>query len=85
MRTGREAGRADIADDLALADARAWGDAIGDGVLVRVRGFIAVGVFDDGLVAIAIGPAGLFDYAAARSDDRRAARGGPVDAGMSFI
>ena len=36
VRAGREAGGADIADDLALADARARGDAVGDGAVTML-------------------------------------------------
>ena len=79
---GRQAGGADIADHLALADARAGHDALGEGALVIVGGLVAVGVADDRLAAIAARPARLLDHAVARGDDRRAARRRPVDAGM---
>ena len=44
MRAGRQAGRADIADHLALADARARHQPLGEGRLVAVDGLVAIGV-----------------------------------------
>ena len=50
--------------------------------LVVVGGLVAIGVADDGLLAVAAGPAGLLDDAVAGGDDRRSDRGRPVDAGV---
>ena len=83
MRSGRQARRADPADYLALHDFRAGGDILGDRALVIVGRNIAIGVADQRLVAIAAGiPAGFFHDAVAGRDDRRAARGRPVNTGM---
>ncbi|MNT81160.1 hypothetical protein D3C72_2207270 [compost metagenome] len=47
-----------------------------------IGGDVAIGVADQGLVAVTGGPAGLFDSAVACRDDRRAAGCRPVGAGM---
>ena len=82
MRAGRQAGRADKADDLALAHAHARLDALGEGGHVAVGRFITVGVAKLDVFAVAAFPADLVDHAVAGGEDRRAVRSGPVDAGM---
>ena len=57
-------------------------DAFGKGALVIVGGLVAIGVADDGLLAIAAGPAGLLDDAVAGGNDRRSDGGCPIDAGV---
>src|ERR1700676_2453277 len=79
MVAGREAGRADIADDLPLVDIRARHDALGKRALVAVAGLVAVGMPDQGEVAVAEGRSDLLDDAIAGRHDRRAMRCGIVD------
>ena len=82
VRAGGEAGRADIADDLALAHLLAGGDALAEAQHVAVGGVIAVGMADAHVVAVLALAARLLDDAAAGGEDGRAGRGGPVDAGV---
>ena len=82
MRAGREAGRADEADHLALADARALFEIAGERGHVAVGGLVAVVVAEHDELAVARFPAGLFDDAVAGGEDRRAGRGRPVHAGV---
>ena len=49
---------------------------------MAVGGLVAVGVLDADVFAVAAFPADLLDRAVAGGEDRRAERGGPVDAGM---
>ena len=85
VRAGREAGRADIADHLALADARAGLGRARERGHVAVGGLVAVGVVDADVFAVAALPADLLDRAVAGGVDRGAERGGPVDAGVHLV
>ena len=82
MRAGRKAGRADIADHLALADAGARLRRARECGHVAVGGLVAVGMTDAHVFAVAAFPADLVDGAVAGGVDRGAERGGPVDAGV---
>ena len=75
-----KAGRAHVADDLALPDARARDHTISDFALVIESRLVAVCVIDDRLTAIAAIPTGLFDDTIARSNYRRPSRCRPIDA-----
>ena len=81
MGSGRQACAADIADHLTLAHLHARLDAFADPALVVVGCFVAVGVTDDRLFAVAAGPAGFFDDAVAGRKDRRSRAALPNDAG----
>src|SRR5581483_9752752 len=78
----RLAGRADEADHLALPHLLAGLHALGERRHVAVGGLIAVVVLDADVFAVAAFELGLFDYAVAGGEDRRAVGGGPVDAGV---
>jgi len=65
VRPGREAGRAHVADHLALPHARAFVDAAGVGCHVTVRGFVAIGVADPDVVAVTGFPADFLNGAVA--------------------
>ena len=82
MRAGREAGRADIADHLALPYARARLCRACERRHVAVGGLVAIGVLDLDVFAVARFPADLLDGAVAGGVDRCAERRGPVDAGV---
>ncbi len=82
MGAGRQPGRADIADHLALADPCPGGQALGEAGLVAVKGLVAVGVAHDRHVAVAGIAPDLLDDAVAGGEDRRAARRSEIDAGM---
>ena len=82
MRAGRQAGRADIADDLALLHGDAGRDAGGIARHVAIGGGEAVGVADADVIAVAAFAADLLHGAVAGGEDRRAGGRGPVDAGM---
>src|SRR5690606_24431273 len=76
---GRQARGTNLADHLALPHARALAHTIGNRVHVRVGGLVTVAVSYHDLTTVASRPAGALHDAVARGDDRRAARGGPVD------
>ena len=85
VRAGREAGRADIADHLALAHARAGLRRARERGHVAVGGLVAVGMADADVLAVARLPADLLDGAVAGGVDRGAERRGPVDAGVHLV
>src|SRR5215468_6173963 len=82
MRAGREAGRADIADDLTLPDLGALGHVPRECRLVAIAGGIAVRVADLDELAVAAFPTDLLNDPVARCIDRRAGLGGPIDPGV---
>src|ERR1043166_8116871 len=82
MRAVREAGRADEADHLSLADALARLDAAREGRHMAIGGLVAVVVLHAHVFAVAALPADAVDRAVARGEDRRAIRRLPVDAGV---
>src|SRR6185503_2136068 len=82
VRTGRQAGRTDEADDLALAHAAADIEPPRECRHVAVGGLIAVGVADAHIFAVAALDADFVDAAVAGGEDRRAERRRPIDAGM---
>src|SRR5580692_6857553 len=84
MRAGRQAGRADEADDLALPHFRADVEALGESRHVAVSGFVAVGVADADIFAVAALEPDLLDFAVAGGEDRRAEWRAPIDAGMQL-
>src|SRR5437879_9070020 len=84
MRPGRVPGRADIADYLALTDLYAGLDAACEGRHMAVGGLVAVIVLEADVLAVAGFPTGLLDRAVAGGIDRRAHRGGPIQARMHF-
>src|SRR5512147_3281817 len=65
VRAGREAGRADKADHLPLPHARALVDAAGVSRHVAVGGFVAIGVADTDVFAVAGFPADFLNSAVA--------------------
>src|SRR5690349_15588070 len=77
MRPGREAGRADVADHLALVDVLAGRD--GDARLVAVRRRDAAAVVDDHEVPEPVEPTGVDDRSGGRGADGRARTGGDVE------
>src|SRR4051812_28707168 len=82
VRAGREAGRADEADHLPLANLCPGPDARGEARLVVIGRDVAVGVLDLGAPAVARIPFGLDHRAVAGRHDRRADPVRPVDAGV---
>src|SRR5690606_32830311 len=80
VRAGRGAGRADIGDHLALADALAGPQAAGEPRQVSIAGLPAAGVTDADPVAIAAPATGLDDHAVGGGEHRGAARRGEVGA-----
>src|SRR4029077_5956420 len=78
---GRQAGRADEADNLALADAAADIESAGESRHVAVSCLVAVGMADADIFAVAAFDADLVDGAIAGREDRRAERRRPIDAG----
>ena len=84
VRAGRQPGRSDVADHLPLAHAHPRLDAAREAGHVAVGGFVAVGVAQLHVFAVAGFPAGLFHDAVARRVDRRAVGRRPIDAGVHF-
>src|SRR4029077_10985500 len=82
VRASGQAGRTDKADHLALPHAHAFVDAACKGAHVSVCGFVAVGVANADIFAVAGFPARLLDDTIARGVDRRTGRPRPIDAGM---
>ncbi len=80
VRAGRTAGRADIANDVALVDVLARMNR--DGRHVAVTGFPILVVGDAYPAAVTAPPFGVFDDTIAGGLDRRTDRRGEVDAGM---
>src|SRR5262249_60850958 len=80
VRAGRDAGRTDEADALALPHARASYCAFGKSRHVAVSGLVTIGVAQTHVFAVAGFPTDLFDRAVAGGVDRRAEWRGPVDA-----
>src|SRR5260221_6716544 len=80
VRAGRAATRADIADDLALVDVGARGEADGEVRHVRVKRFEIVGVADLHRAAIVEIPADMVYDAVAGREDRLAGLALEVDA-----
>lgn len=77
---GRQAGGADVTDDLALLYRTASLDAFGKALHVPVQRLVAVAVLDDHGVAVTATAPSQFDAAVTGSLDWRTARGGVVDA-----
>ena len=84
MRAGGAAGGADIADDLALADAHALADAARDAALVGVERHVAIVVADHDGAAIAAAPGGVGDDAIAGGVNGGAPGRAEIDAGVHF-
>src|SRR5437868_11864858 len=82
VRAGRIAGRADIADQLALAHLVAGLDD--DLALVAIARFVPVHMLDQREIAIAVRPAGLLDDAVARRVDWCSLGRGEIDAGVEL-
>ena len=82
MRAGRVAGRADIADELALPHLVAGLDD--DLALVAIARFVAVDVLDQREIAVAVRPTGLLDDAIAGRIDRRSFGRGEIDASVQL-
>src|SRR5262249_49868574 len=80
VRTRREAGRADVPDDLALADFDALAHARCKARHVAVGGLVAVGMANADIVAVFALASGLLDDATACRHDGRAGCTCPVDA-----
>src|SRR5690606_19477363 len=80
VRAGRQAGGADIADDVALRDLHAAPDAGLEALHVGVGGFVAVGVANLDVVAVAAVAAREHHRARACGHDGRAGGGGEVHA-----
>ena len=85
VRAGGRAGRADIGNDLALADCAARADAGGKRTQVRVVGFIAVVMPQDDEIAIAAFASGEGNRSIARGLDPRACGCPEVNAGMGAV
>src|SRR6202000_2483854 len=79
---GSRAAGADEADHLALPHLLADLHALGERRHVAVGGFVAVGMLDADIFAVAAFGADLLEHAVAGGKDRRAIGGGPVDAGV---
>lgn len=73
VRSGGQAGGADIADDLALLDRAAGLDALGKALHVAVQRLVAVAVLDDHGIAVTTAAPGQFDAAVTGCLDRGAA------------
>ena len=74
VRSGRAAAGADIADDLALLDAAARGDAPRDPRHVGIGGVIGAVVANADIAAVGAEPPGFRDHTAAGGNDRCAGR-----------
>src|SRR5262249_9377930 len=84
MRAGGEPRRADESDNLALAHVAADIEPARERGHMAVCGLVTVGVADAHIFAVAALLSDLADVAIAGGEDRRAGRGGPIDAGMQF-
>src|SRR5579863_4286395 len=84
VRAGRQSGRADEADDLALAHAAADLEPARERGHVAIGGLITVVVAKANVFAVAALEPDLLDLAVAGGKDRRAERRTPVDAGVHF-
>lgn len=82
MRPGREAGLPEVADDLALPDARAFGHAAGEAGKVIVGRDIAIGMLDFDAASVARIPSGRDNRAIAGCKDLRSYRRRPIDTGV---
>ena len=76
---------ADITDHLALCDARAWRDAIGDARHMGIGCGIVAVMANLYIAPVRAQPSGFHDYPASRSNNRGAGAGSKINALMHTV